>query len=448
MIVKEQMSLRDQLIQQARLALRGAHSGNEFDWTAAMDELRPVLLTTQTLALLRVAVDLNIYELSPNLFVSSAELLSAHELGAIEQAYHSAITLLEDEATLVIVNIENGPLSPKHYQEVSGLSLVELGRESVFDRITLAHEFAHAIMSCGHRMLDEGLAEWVGAFCAWGDPTNALEKLRIQAEGAPPIEVLASRAWRTEPAFESLKAPRGAPHARAALAVVAYVEERGLQALKSLFRHVAEVGVDDIRTLLSAVAEPSAKPVADATTSGHEEISSIKRQFWRGDANFPPRLLETYRNKSRLAPDDRAVEEAYLKILLLEAGKADAEGLRAEVDEAVEVFLARDSESPLAFVLCICREANRIQFASDYLQLNDSFSRAQALTETAMELHGDDVDVLSTAAKLELRTPIEYGRNTRKARNLLLRAAAASSDPSAIAMFKQAANDVEPSEGF
>ena len=88
-----------------------------------------------------------------------------------------------------------------------------------------------------------------------------------------------------------------------------------------------------------------------------------------------------------------------------------------------------------------------MRFAPDFLQLNDSFTRARALTDAAMDLHGDDIDVLSTAAKLELRTPIEYGGNPRRARNLLLRAAAVSTDPSTAAMFERAARDVAAAGG-
>lgn len=447
MMVEERVSLRDQMVRQTQLALRSLVNERNAEWKAALDELRPVLRDTRTLARLVSAADDYIRELAPNLFVISTAEMTARDLGGIADAYRSAAATLDEEAPLVIVDVAEGNLTPKHHDEVSGLSVVEIGIGSVGDQVTLAHEFAHAIMRCGHRVLDEGLAEWVGTACAADDPAMAKERLRRQAEGSPPIDMLATRAWRSEPAFESVKAPPGAPHARAALAVINYVEEHGLAALKVLFRRVAEEGTSDIRSLLGLADEAITTPLPLRAAPDADEISSIRHQFRRGEAEFPPTLLEDYRRQSREAPDDRVLEEAYLKILLLEAGKADAESLRAEVDEAIELFLARDSESPLAFVLCICREAHRMRFAPDFLQLNDSFTRARALTDAAMDLHGDDIDVLSTAAKLELRTPIEYGGNPRRARNLLLRAAAVSTDPSTAAMFERAARDVAAAGG-
>lgn len=447
MMVEERVSLRDQMVQQTQLALRSLVHERDADWKVALDELRPVLRGTRTLARLVSAADDHVHELAPNLFVISVAEMTERDLGGIADAYRSAAATLDEDAPLVIVDVAEGALTPKHYDEVSGLSVVEVGFGSIGDRVTLAHEFAHAIMRCDHRVLDEGLAEWVGAACAVDDPAMARERLRKQAEGSPSIDVLATRAWRSEPAFESLKAPPGAPHARAALAVMDHVEQHGLPALKALFRRVAEEGTSDIRSLLGLADGANTAPSAPGAAPDAEEISSIRHQFMRGEVEFPPALLEDYRRRSREAPDDRDLEEAYLKILLLEAGKADAEGLRAEVDEAIELFLTRDSESPLAFVLCICREAHRMRFAPDFLQLNDSFARARALTDAAMDLHGEDVDVLSTAAKLELRTPIEYGGNPRRARNLLLRAAAVSTDPSTVAMFERAARDIAAAGG-
>ena len=65
---------------------------------------------------------------------------------------------------------------------------------------------------------------------------------------------------------------------------------------------------------------------------------------------------------------------------------------------------------------------------------------------TGIDVTGGMV-LFGTAAKLELRTPIEYGGNPRRARNLLLRAAAVSTDPSTAAMFERAARDVAAAGG-
>lgn len=409
--------------------LHGAANGGHKD-PAALDDLRGLFGETHLLAALeRAATDgLAVQRFAPDAYAIGEDC----PLAAAATAHAFVARALPVTPPLVLMLFGNEARVARQHAEVRGVAVIEAAAQA--STADLVHELAHAFLRCGHRMLDEGLAEWMAALFEYGTPQAARSELEPRAQPVPDATTLSARRWTNEPCFESLGAPAGAPHARAALTVADWLDVHGFDALPALFARVAAEQIEDVRALLALETKPAAG--VDGAS-----LTLLRRAFATGRLADAVGSLEDARLAALSAPDALDAQEAYLKQLLMAAERPDAESLRDELGDALDTYLQRDDESPLAFVLSISREAIRVRFAPDFISLNDSFQRCRALADAALEFHEDDVDVLTTVAKFEMRTPAEYGGNPRRARNLLLKAATLADDAGFAADLRRAASE-------
>lgn len=351
---------------------------------------------------------------------------------AVAAAAHGFVAdALPGPAPLVLLQQAVG--GARQLSELDGISVVQLSPEEAGDRETMVHELTHAHVRSGHRMLDEGLAEWMGALAVHG-PERARSELARRAEGGPDAAVLAARRWTDQPCFEGLDAPRGAPHAVAALRIADLLDARGTDGLMQLLAEVKQDRTEDVRALIGEAASPAG--AAEALSP--EDSAAIRRQFRTGETAGADDRLPALRRMHMERPDDQAAEEAYLVTLLLAANHPDAEALRAEFDRALETYVARRDDTAMAYALCVSREGLNIRYAPDFIAMNESFERGRAIIEAALDDWERDVDVLATAAKFEFHTPLEYGGSPTRARTYLQRAAAVTHDPALLAHFRAA----------
>lgn len=332
---------------------------------------------------------------------------------------------------LMLVRIDALAGGARHMSDLDGIGIMTLPPVNV-DLETLVHEFVHGFFSSGHRMLDEGLAEWLGVLAVSAGPQDAREKLAVRSEQGPPLSVLAARRWTEQPCFEGLEIPAGSAHAVAALAVADYAERHGMPALLDLMRRVGGERIEDIRSLIGV---PPIAPSGDIDIADRE---SLRRQFRIGDVSGAADRLMAARSRHLEHPDDERLEEDYLILLLLSADEPDAISLREEFDTALERYVSRQDDAPFAFALCVSREGLNIRYAPDFIALNESFQRGRAIIEAALDMFESDIDVVTTAAKFELFTPLEYGGNPARASSYLQRARTLTKDPALAAHLDRA----------
>lgn len=327
----------------------------------------------------------------------------------------------------------------RHLSELADVSVVELSRAEACDRETMVHELVHARVRSGHRMLDEGLAELMGAIAAYG-PDKARAKLARRAQGGPELAVLAARRWTDQPCFEGLDAPRGSPHAVAALSVAHLIDTRGMDEVLEIMAQVGRDRTEDVRDLVIVPGERTVVSCEEVDSlslpPSAGDMADIRRRFRAGDTEGASESLPVIRRLHLERPDDAAVEEAYILTLLLAANEPDAAALRKEFDHALERYVAQRDDTPLAYALCVSREGLNIRYASDFIMMNESFERGRAIIDASLDEFERDIDVLATAAKFELHTPLEYGGNPARARTYLQRAAAVTDDPELLRVFR------------
>ncbi len=358
---------------------------------------------------------------------------TACDLDLLRQAYAIVQGMLPGAMPLILVRID--PLSggARHATDLEGVGVVSLPLvETTLE--TLVHEFVHGFVSSGHRMLDEGLAVWLATLATSPGPREARGKLTVAAEAGPTIDALAARRWTEQPCFEGLDVPAGSAHAVAALAVADQIEHHDMPALLALMRRVRAERIDDIRDLI--VSPVGAESVLDHGRG--DERENLRRQFRVGDVRGAADRLPLARSQHLANPDDEGFEEDYLLLLLLSADEPDAVALREEFDMALERYVSRRDDTPMAFALCVSREGLNIRYAPDFIALNDSFQRGRAIIDAALDIFENDLDVVATAAKFELFTPLEYGGNPARARIYLQRAMTLAKDPVLAGHFENA----------
>ncbi|UUL82503.1 hypothetical protein [Sphingomonas qomolangmaensis] len=418
-------------LEQALIALT---KGNQADARRAYDQIKSVLsgrmLDSEFEDILNANQEVRC--LSDRLYIVGASTSSP----VLVEAWQFVTKILAGADPLVIVR--EVPGGARQTSELDGISVIRLAPKDAADRETVVHEFVHARVRSGHRMLDEGLAEWMGALAAFGE-SGAKAELRRRAEHGPALEVLAARRWTDQPCFEGLAVPRGSAHAVAALCVADLIETRGIAETLGLMERVERDRSDDIRALLNVEAvEPTEHRTAVEAVIPDEQATAIRRQFRTGDTKGASDSLASLRRLHLEQPNDEAIEEAYLITLLLAANEPDAERLRVEFDQALARYVGRRDDTAMAYALCVSREGLNIRYASDFIAMNESFERGRAIIEAALDDFDKDVDVLATAAKFEFHTPLEYGGNPARARAYLQRAVAVCEDPVLAAHFKAA----------
>lgn len=411
--------LMGQVVSTVEIVLDALAEERSAEALASYEDIKPLLADRATGLLLArlVSAPAAVARVAPGLYVADPNvdrdtLLAAHSF--VEQRLPVA-------GGLVIVKAADG--GARSIAEFPGVSIVLLGRDEMADIETMAHELVHARLRSGHRMLDEGLAEWLGAEARFG-VDGALADLRRRAHAGPSAETLAARRWTHQPVFEGLDCPLRSPHAVAALAVAAFAQRYGLTALIALVRKVDTDAIEDIRELL--LGEVSANAPTTPEPARDEDLAAMRLKFRLGDASEAEPALARYRRLHLDQPDDPRIEDAYLMALLLAANHPDATELRSELDVALERYVKAREDTSLAYALCVAREGLRIRYATDFIAMNESFERGRRIIEAALDEYESDIDVLVTAAKFEFYTPAEYGGNPKRGRNFLIRAAGAA----------------------
>jgi len=258
-----------------------------------------------------------------------------------------------------------------------------------------------------------------------GGVDAAMDALTQRSVRGPHPSILASRRWTEEPCFDSLAGPTGAAHAQCAKVVGTFIQRHGIGTLIDVFAKVRIENLDDVRRLMDLQQE---------TDAGYGEVGPLARlreNFLLGQDEPIGVSLDVARRLSMERPDDLEAAELYLKLLLFEANAPAAQDIRRELDEAIDSFVRRQGDSALAFVLCLSREGLKIRFAPDFITMHDALARGKAIYNSALELHGDDPEVLVTAAK--------YGGGRPRAVNLMNRAATLLPDGPVRAGIRQAA---------
>ena len=408
--------LMAQVVSAVQNVMDALANGRGDEALASYDDIKPLMTDRATGLLLSQLVSgpAGVVRVAPGLYVANSgvdreTLLAAHSF--VEERLPVA-------GGLVIVKAADG--GARSIAEFPGVSIVLLGHDDLADVETMAHELVHARLRSGHRMLDEGLAEWLGAEARFG-LDDALADLRRRAHGGPALATLAARRWTNQPVFEGLDCPPRSAQAVAALAVAAYAKRRGLPALIAFAQKVEAEAIEDIRELLLGDVPASAGGPFERPSE--QDIAAMRLKFRLGDGSEAEPTLARYRRLHLEQPDDPTLEDAYLMALLLAANHPDATELRIELDLALESYVRGREDNSLAYALCVAREGLRIRYATDFIAMNESFERGRRIIEAALDEYESDIDVLVTAAKFEFYTPAEYGGNPNRGRNFLIRAA-------------------------
>jgi len=408
--------LMGQVVSAVRTIMDALAAGRGAEALAVFEDLKPLLADRATGSLLArlVSGPVAVARVAPGLYVGGSSV----DRQALLTAHSFVAERLPVASGLVIVATADG--GARSISEFPGMSIVLLGHDDLADSETMAHELVHARLRSGHRMLDEGIAEWLGTEARFG-ADGAMAELGRRAQGGPAPATLAARRWTDQPVFEGLDAPPRSAHAVAALTVAAYARRHGLSALISLAQKVEADAIEDIRELLIIDVPQCAKMPCDPAID--HDIATMRLKFRLGDQSEAEPALARYRRLHLDKPDDPALEDAYLMALILAANHPDATELRGELDVALERYVAGREDTSLAYALCVAREGLRIRYATDFIVMNESFERGRRIIEAALDEYESDIDVLVTAAKFEFYTPAEYGGNPKRARNFLLRAA-------------------------
>lgn len=402
----------------AALADRRAAAARE-----ALERVRPVLEGRVIGAVLRQLLENGepVEKVADGLYATGRD----RDCETLRRAHALVTDALPGKQALLLVRFEAAQGGARHDGGLDTIGVISLPATAA-DLETLVHELVHGFASSGHRLLDEGLAEWLATLAGTADASEARTRLAARAADGPSAQVLAARRWTDQPCFEGLASPPGAAHAVAALTVAGLIERAGMASLLSLMEQVRAERTEDLRDLLELQPEPSSAvaPHADPAASAR-----LRRQFRMGDVSGAAERLCEARQAHLARPDDEALEINYLLALLLAANDPDAEDLRTEFDRALERYVAARDDTPLAYALCVSREGLNIRYAPDFIALNDSFQRGRAIIEAALDTYPNDLDVVVTAAKFELFTPLEYGGSPALARSYLQRAATLTDDP-------------------
>jgi hypothetical protein len=313
-------------------------------------------------------------------------------------------------------------------QSLPGISVIGLTPD-IADRATLVHELVHGFVTSGHRMIDEGLAEWLAILAVSADRQTARAILSERATGGPAVQQLAARRWTEEPCFESLNAPVGSAHAVAALAIGDFLDRRGMASLLDVMAQLRAEPIQDVRAILGLDAMVVTAGIEGAVEGKDSfDREALRRRFRKGEVEGAEEVFRLAKHAHLANPDDGQCEVDYLLALLLAADGPAADAWRTELDSALDRFLAAHDETPLAYALCVAREGLAIRYAPNFIALSDSFQRGRAIIAAALDVFPDDIDVVATAAKFELYTPLEYGGNPALARSYIQRAAALTDD--------------------
>jgi hypothetical protein len=399
--------------------LAAAAAGDHQAAGAALADAAPLLRGTRLLAALSAVArgETAITRAADGLYVAGADAAVAARALDVVAAELGIRPLVLVRAGAVA--------SARATRDIDGIGIIDLPAADAGDLETLVHEMVHVARLCGHRMVDEGLAEWLAVRATSASDADARARLAPRAAAAPPLALLAAQRWEHEPAFESLAAPPGAAHARAALAIADVLAEHGLAGIDRLL--AAAETTHDLRPLLACAADPA----PDAWRAGAAPVPSARELMLRfrvGDTEGIDSTLTGWAEAAAAAPDDRDTVEAHLRLLLLSADRQADDRWDDAMDSGIAAYLDRFGDTAFGYALCLCREALRIRRATDFIAMNDAFQRARQLAEEAMDRHGDDLDVVTAVAKFELRTPADYGGSLVRGRNLLVRARALADD--------------------
>jgi len=230
-------------------------------------------------------------------------------------------------------------------------------------------------------------------------------------------------------------------YAASALVVGSLLEQLGSIGFLTLARKVQAERIEDLRPLVKDLAIPNMVGNCNALGLGDQVglAEGLHRDFLVGNASGANDTLIAVRRAQQKAGSPTKLERQYLMALTLAAGGADAAALRHELDIALDSYVRRYPDEPLSFALCICREGIRCRFASDFVEVGESYRRGREISKAAMRRFPLDPDVLSAVAKFELSSPSEYGGNPNACANLLVQAAAAMPDSVISAEFRKAA---------
>ena len=282
-------------------------------------------------------------------------------------------------------------------------------------RGVVVHEVAHAFLSCGVRLLDEGFATFVASRLGEQPPDDIqLPQYSLRA--------LLSPAANSAVAFEAVIGAREAPsvYAYGARIIGSLHDARGMGAVRRLFRDVQLASdVEELLALVSvAVREggdtapaPGVRPTSPSPDSigtrrlifeAHDRqdaevltapIAELERQLGEGDFGILDLLL-----CARLA----AANLAYV------GGRHDPANI-----ERIDLLVA-EASGRLASARLWAIRGHRAMLAlkldrKNILKVATAYRRAVFAYERALELCPSDSDAVLGRALLHLHTPRRYG---------------------------------------
>jgi len=114
-----------------------------------------------------VATGAGVAALGEDLFLLGSD--TKHFLPMFAQALADLKAVFPECAALIVVDVSQQATVPSCLKELAGIALVSVSRADCTDRTTVVHEMAHALLLTGHRVLDEGLAEFIACQSELGE---------------------------------------------------------------------------------------------------------------------------------------------------------------------------------------------------------------------------------------------------------------------------------------
>lgn len=425
---------------------RALQSLSEHDHNAALQalgELQGVIGGTQLLDQMERCLRANslVSQLNNNLFlIHSGESDLAQQVVA---AYESIASYLGGVEPLVLVDASGPTKVPACIAEVDGIRLVHLPAENVHKH-TVVHEIAHAFLLTGHRVLDEGFAEFMANSSNETASDALFVRLQKQADGAPSTDRLLSKSWKGDPDFRWREGTSNSIYARCALIVKGVIDRQGIQEFLNLCVRVRSANIEDLRSLsaFSEVANTDDDQTAASNDSINELYERVHRAFLAGDQSDAQKLSREVGQCQRSSQFDEQFEAMLLMTMLLSDDHIHDEQASTDLDQFLHSFIQRFPDAAISYALCICREGVKSRMATDFVAASESYHRGKQIVAEGLGKYPDNPDILSAAIKFELSSPMEYGRNLRACANMLVRAAAVLPYPDLAKQFRHRAHEV------
>jgi ABC-2 type transport system ATP-binding protein len=339
-------------------------------------------------------------------------------------------------------------------RDLPGCALIQIPvRDKSRDelRSIVAHEVAHAVLACGHRVLDEGWAQWFERSRAdrpaWHARTVANVK-RLLADGPrQTLEALLGLDFRRAIAFEDqglTEAQRELLPLVGSLLVDSIVNKTGASGLKACFDLVQRDGAASVTGgMLDRYLDRAALAAAGLPTeflglaASRPSVAEILAARVAGDV---PRLVQLFEAASAPPPDSEAkAEGGETTALALDAVTSIVE-LQAQPDAQHGAALRALNErfSPRAGVVADLVLKGRAQLCcvrlvSSPLERASFAGRAERLFADALAADRHHLEAKIGVAQLLIHTPAQFGGNRARGHELLREVVDAAQPESTIA---------------